>query len=299
MHSDTTQKLSYQPVCPTKPGALPWVPSNTYTPPSVAMDANTTYALSYVGAGGERCKPLIVPAQNELIATRCLPFDDRTIYKESFFGCGGTTRPEPIRPAGQMDACDAQVKMDTATMYNLAYMGHYDVPREPPMRPFEQTKNCRTEAKCPLQDLTTQRHDFVWKAGCKRAPIMPLSMQLQPVARMDTQTTAQMSYQPNPGYVPAKSVQPPAQYVRPSVQMDTNTTQKMSFQPVCSGPREKYQWVEKPAYVRPCVRMDTDTVHHLSYAPPGHYVNDCCERCPCPEEAAAPAADGCPPVACC
>lgn len=296
MHSDTTQKLSYQPVCPSKQGDLPWVPSNVYTPPCVAMDADTTYGLSYMGGRGERSKPLHVPPQNELIATRCLPFDDRTIYKESFFGCGNAgARPEPIRPAGQMNACDRNVKMDTATMYNLAYMGHYDVHREPMMRPFEQIKNCRTELKCPLQDLTTQRHDFVWKGGCRRSPIMPMSMQLQPVARMDTQTTAQLSYQPNPGYQPAKSVQPPAQYVRPCVQMDTNTTQKMSFQPLCVGPRERHPWVEKPQYVRPCVRMDTDTVNHLSYAPPGHYVNDCCDPCPCPEQ---PAAE-CAPVACC
>lgn len=301
MDVDTTQKLSFQPNCPSAKETFPWAVPAPYRQPTVPMAHDTTYHLSFMGGSGKR-EPLQMPRTDpNMIVAACSPFDGRTVYKESYLGTEGGCRPPPILPTSHLlMSCADQVKMDTNTMYGLAYEGHYNVCKQQPIRPMEQPM---VGSGGPMQDLTTQKHDFVWKPCAKRQPIMPHEHQQRPTAALDTTTTANASYMPITQFSPSVSCRPQAQYIRPcgmlnkmklscailkplnltnlynrAVLMDTDTTQKLSFQPVCVGPKEQYEWAQKPAYQQPMVPMSTETVHQLSYPAPGRY-EDCCDPC--------------------
>lgn len=51
MDSDTTQKLSYMPVCPPKKEFLEWTRKPTYKMPTQKMDTGTVQQLSYPPPG--------------------------------------------------------------------------------------------------------------------------------------------------------------------------------------------------------------------------------------------------------
>ncbi|XP_052565976.1 uncharacterized protein LOC120419224 [Culex pipiens pallens] len=88
MESDTTQKLSFMPVCPAPKEKYPWAQRARYQPPVQPMETDTTAMLSYpppgefvedcCGAGGEpccqSCDPAIVNCCGNLMPDgRCYP----------------------------------------------------------------------------------------------------------------------------------------------------------------------------------------------------------------------------------
>ncbi|EDS43124.1 conserved hypothetical protein [Culex quinquefasciatus] len=88
MESDTTQKLSFMPVCPAPKEKYPWAQRARYQPPALPMETDTTAMLSYpppgefvedcCGAGGEpccqSCDPAIVNCCGNLMPDgRCYP----------------------------------------------------------------------------------------------------------------------------------------------------------------------------------------------------------------------------------
>lgn len=88
MESDTTQKLSFMPVCPPQKENYPWAQRARYQPPSQPMESDTTAKLSYPPpgefiddyCGGEQgpccqsCDPAIVNCCGNLMPdNRCYP----------------------------------------------------------------------------------------------------------------------------------------------------------------------------------------------------------------------------------
>lgn len=51
MDCDTTQKLSYMPVCPPKKEYYPWARKACYRMPTIPMDTGTVQKLSYAPPG--------------------------------------------------------------------------------------------------------------------------------------------------------------------------------------------------------------------------------------------------------
>lgn len=226
MNVDTTQKLSFQPNCPSAKETFPWAVPAPYRQPTVPMAHDTTYHLSFMGGSGKR-EPLQMPRTDpNMIVAACVPFDGRTVYKESYLGTEGGCRPPPILPTSHLlMSCADQVKMDTNTMYGLAYEGHYNVCKQQPIRPVEQPM---VGSGGPMQDLTTQKHDFVWKPCAKRQLIIPRGHAQRPTAALDTMTTANASYMPITQFSPSVSCRPQAQYIRPCGMLDI-TLSKLDF----------------------------------------------------------------------
>lgn len=181
----------------------------------------------------------------------------------------------------------------------------------------------------PMQEMTTQRHDFVGKPPAKRDPIVPHGSLVIPVGRVDSATTTRLSFPATnkENIVPAKSCKPIQFYKRPegkgplacrltshrtysiwihycfhlffrhsTERMESDTTQKLSYMPVCPPPKEHYPWAQRKRYEAPNQPMESDTVQRLSYPAPGQYIEE-----PCPGSMAVPCCQGCSPTAvnCC
>lgn len=209
MDVNTTHNCSYMPVCPPVKEIHPWAVRPAYKMPCVPIENQTTYKLSYLGGTGPR-EPAQRPCPNSCVILPCsVGFDDRTIYKESFLTTNGSCRPAAIRPVPNL-CCMPGIKMDGDTMYGLAYPGHFCVPRQTPIRPCAQS----LLGSGPMQDLTTQKHDYVSKPICRRMPIRPRNTMERTTAPLSTTTTAAASYMPITQQSPAVSCKPVVCYKR-------------------------------------------------------------------------------------
>lgn len=204
---DTTHKLSFQPVCAQAKEIFPWAQKTRFTLPCLPVENETTYKLSYLGGRGGRY-PLVVPKNNPCMITCDVGFDDRTVYNDSFLNNKVGCRPAAIRPLSTL--CTPNCKMDPDTMYNLAYQGHYCVPKQRAVLPCSQPLPCG-----PMQDLTTQRHDFVNKQICRREPIRPQNTIIKTCLPLDCTTTANASYMCPTHFSPSISCKPTTCYQRP------------------------------------------------------------------------------------
>lgn len=208
LECDTTHKLSFQPVGVRAKEIFPWAQKPHYTMPCLPVENDTTYKLSYLGGCGGRF-PQVVPKNNPCMITCDVGFDDRTVYNDSFMANKVVCRPAPIRPVSNL--CVPDCKMDPDTMYNLAYQGHYCVPKQQAVRPCPQPLPCG-----PMQDLTTQKHDFVNKPMCRREPIRPKNTIVKTCLPLDCTTTANSSYMCPSNFSPSISCKPIPCYQRPS-----------------------------------------------------------------------------------
>lgn len=205
---DTTHKMSFQPVGVRPKEIFPWQLKPCFTLPNMPTENETTYKLSYLGGSGGRY-PLAVPRNNPCMITCDVGFDDRTVYADSYLNNKGSCRPAPIRPLHSL--CTPDCKMDPDTMYNLAYPGHFCVPKQKPVLPCPQPLRCG-----PMQDLTTQKHDFVNKPICRREPIRPNNTIIKTNLPLENTTTANSSYMCPTYTSPSVSCKPNYCYQRPS-----------------------------------------------------------------------------------
>lgn len=204
---DTTHKLSFQPVGIQAKEVFPWAQKARFTLPCSPVENETTYKLSYIGGSGGRY-PIVVPKNNPCMITCDIGFDDRTIYNDSYLKNSVSCRPAPIRPMPTL--CTPDCKMDPDTMYNLAYPGHYCVPKQKAVLPCPQPLPCG-----PMQDLTTQKHDFVNKPICRRQAIRPKNTIIKTSLPLDCTTTANASYMCPSHFSPSISCKPNVCYERP------------------------------------------------------------------------------------
>lgn len=150
------------------------------------------------------------------------------------------------------------------------------------MEPAAPMPPCEREwfARGPLQDITTNKHDYVPKPFSKRC-IMKTSHNLATgCGPSQTCTTNRASYKAHQMSKVEKIV-PAANICFSSCPMEQNTTQKLSYQPNSVQEREHYQWMDKGTYKPPCQKVEGNTVYRMSYEPPGDVVDDECADCAC------------------
>lgn len=209
MDIETTNQLSYSPICTPAKEIFPWAVKPCYKMPCVPIENETTYKLSYLGGAGGR-DPLVMPKNNACMITCDVAFDDRTVYKESYLlNNPNCCRSKPIRPTENLFV-NPDIKMDPETMYNLAYQGHYCVPKQKPILPCVQPMRGG-----PMQELTTQKHDYVCKPMCVRKPIKPKNTMIPTTLPLDCTTIAGSSYMCPTVISPAVSCKPNVCYKRP------------------------------------------------------------------------------------
>ncbi|KAH9645673.1 hypothetical protein HF086_005322 [Spodoptera exigua] len=132
----------------------------------------------------------------------------------------------------------------------------------------------------PMQNVTTQRHDFVPKPCAIRESCKPEHK--------------------------FHCVEQPFE-----TKMESTTTQKMSYQPVCVPQPQRPPWACKGQYQKPCQRLEGTTIYRSSFLPPGEdcteYMDPCkygdCKPCDCICPAECITTDPCacnfPKAACC
>ncbi|KAG7200485.1 hypothetical protein KM043_001051 [Ampulex compressa] len=275
MLKDTTQKLSFQPLC-VKEIHRPRKRS-TYKAPDKPMCGKTIYSESYLkNEQPQMVKPILPSPAN--ILPSAAEFTEKTIYKESYIGCNAD-RVEAIIPSGNISLPDDKMTMDTIN--KLSYRA-VQAKRRKPILP--RYRNMMGQG--PMQSDTTNRRDFGCKITLRPEPIVPCSNIRPSEASMEDKTTTRLSYQ-TPGPVdPVPSFKPITQYCRAANKMDAETINKLSYQPWTLCPKEKLPWAEKHRYKPPVEMMTTDTIYHMSYPAPGHYVEEeCTSECLPPEAA--------------
>lgn len=120
MESETTQKLSYPPVCPAPKEDYPWARRAGYQPPAVSMDHDTTYKKSFMpSCATERAKK--IPPFNNLHVPADSGFESKTVYKESYHSASGE-RPPAIRPVEQLRIPCQKLEDDTVYKVYPSYV---------------------------------------------------------------------------------------------------------------------------------------------------------------------------------
>lgn len=211
MDVNTTQKMSYLPVCPQPREQYDWARKPCFSMPTTPVESKTTYGQSYLGDYCDLRKPIRPEVNNNMIAPRsACKFEDHTIYRDSYFNTKAFERPKPIRPIPNLKA-SSDVKMNPDTMYSLAFPGHYEVCKQKPVLPCARSML----GEGPMQDLTTQKHDYVCKVQSRRMPIRPRGCMQRTSEPLDSNTTAALSYMNPTAFVPSVSCKPTPHYQKP------------------------------------------------------------------------------------
>lgn len=126
-----------------------------------------------------------------------------------------------------------------------------------------------------MQQMTTQKHDYVCKPVVKRSLIIPNGRMWKTCASLDKETVQKLSFKaPNMDkFSKAVSFKPVPIYKQPQIPMDIDTVQKLSYLPVGLHPKEEFPWNRKIKFTRPCIPFEKETTYKLSYLP-----NCCVER---------------------
>lgn len=149
-------------------------------------------------------KPCVAYRRSEV------PLDSRTVYKTSYFAVPQCGRPALIVPHNNL-LVDPSVRMDDVTVTALSYPGHKVCGRAQPFLPSSH----RMSGTGPMQDLTTQKHDYVAKPMAKQRACKPRHMLHFAQQPLQKTTIAQLSF-PNPNIIDrVKSCKPILVYQRP------------------------------------------------------------------------------------
>lgn len=202
MESNTTQKLSYMPVQPSVKEEFPWAKNNRIPLSDEPFEQYTTYKLSYIPNSADHKPKPVKAMDNQNLLTSSTDFDDHTVYKQSYFEPGGYFKRHPIKPEVLLHGSDA--KIDPNTVYNLSYPGHSDVEKRSAILPHARFLLERG----PLDDMTTQKHDYVSKPWCRRNLIVPPTRIEKLQAPFANETTAKLSYMEPGGFDKAISYKP-------------------------------------------------------------------------------------------
>lgn len=118
MDTCTTQKLSYQPVCPAPKEALPWAQRPKYRAPNIPMDSCTTYKLSFFNCGDKPARTLSCKPMPKFQSPDC-PMDAWTVYKRSYPDIDPITmaqcRSKSVKPYHNFAISGAKIQNGTVT----------------------------------------------------------------------------------------------------------------------------------------------------------------------------------------
>ncbi|XP_026675213.1 stabilizer of axonemal microtubules 1 [Ceratina calcarata] len=187
-----------------------------------------------------------------------IPMEDNTTYKLSYWE-NPCEIVGPILPRDWLVTGDGPLSDETT--YRNSYFNYCGAKPETAIVPCDK----QWLGRGPMQDVTTQKHDFTWKNIPMRDPIIaPNNIYCQP-ERLSDDTTYRLSYFPTNCYMPAQSYAPLRQYAKPDVPMEDYTTYRLSYYPN-DVVKDEPAW-DKQEYIPPTEPMDGCTTYRLSYWP--------------------------------
>ncbi|XP_011700994.1 PREDICTED: protein FAM154A-like [Wasmannia auropunctata] len=291
MEGCTTYRLSYWPNEVPVKEELPWSLKADYHHPVTPMDGCTTYRLSYWPPCGEKPPEPFHHDKNENLLNAGCCFDDNTTYRLSYFGCGGDKPPDPIRQPSNMIFSPCPLSHDTVN--RLSFLGNWCVKPEPSMTPCDR----QSLGRGPMQDETTQKHDYTWKRVMPPTGTRPENNLTFSSLPLESCTTHRLSYIPNDHecLLPIKSYAPIRKYYPSGVPMESETTMRLSYQPTEPADQVEKPWAAATPYYSPVDPMEDNTTYNLSYIPPGTLVPlpTCSASCP-PATYGMPSQQPCP-----
>ncbi|XP_043476685.1 stabilizer of axonemal microtubules 1-like isoform X2 [Leptopilina heterotoma] len=186
--------------------------------------------------------------------------EDNTTYKLSFWD-GPASRAVPYSPEDCLTIGDGPLSDETT--HKLSYLGNWCVRPEPKITPCDKELFKRG----PIQDVTTQKHDFTWKSTPKITSIKERNNLYSPCVSMSDDTTYKLSYYPSNCREPVQSFKPIEKYEKSDVPLDGCTTYKLSYWPNQVPVKEEQPWNLKRQYHPPVTPLDDCTTYKLSYWP--------------------------------
>lgn len=299
---------------PTIPAGAPVQPINPCPPPPMASCApccNVQVPLVQPSAGEpcprprRRCR-YIQPERPKSFKPHLTykppssKMEENTIYKKSYLPVESEKNPA-VYPVDNI--CLGEGKISDNTVNRMSYQGHRGVLPPCPILPCEH--NLLGEG--PMQDLTTQKHDYVPKPFVRPDKVIPPSNLFSSDCPLSDKTTNRLSYMPvDLKSVYVEPIRPINAIPLPTGKFAESTVHKMSYMPWEPPEKMDMPWARKPKFAPPSVRMDDNTVHKMSYLPPGTYEecdDDCadCVECPenfCPTPAVHRPTNCCAPCCC-
>ncbi|XP_076243445.1 uncharacterized protein LOC143184827 [Calliopsis andreniformis] len=259
MEDCTTYKLSYWPNENILREDQPCYTKREYTPPVEPMDSCTTYNLSYWPCSEKRRSPIVLQENENLLNADCCS-DNNTTYRLSYFGCGGDKR-DPIRQPGNILFSPCPAAHDT--IYRMSFLGNWCVKQEPSITPCSR----QWLGRGPIQDVTTQKHDYTWKLTALDPSIRPEDNLVCVNLPMECCTTHRLSYWANDHNLltPTLNYTPIRSYKAPDIPMKTETTMQLSYQPVEVPSPDRNVSTEKSYYYPPTTKMEDSTTYNRRY----------------------------------
>ncbi|XP_015179987.1 PREDICTED: uncharacterized protein LOC107068281, partial [Polistes dominula] len=145
----------------------------------------------------------------------------------------------------------------------LSYLGNWCIKTEPPITPCDK----QWLGRGPMQDVTTQKHDYQWKSIKPSESIKRRDNLYLPCASISDDTTYRLSYFPVNCHLPTESYTPKRNYCKPLIPMDGCTTYRLSYWPTETQIKTDQPWKKKGEYHRPVDPMENCTTYKLSYWP--------------------------------
>ena len=206
--------------------------------------------------------------------------EDDTIYRKSYEPVEGE-KPEPIRPRGNL--CVGEGRISNCTVNKLSFQRYCNALPSCIIMPCDH----KLLGNGPIQDVTTQKHDYVPKPYSRPNKIDPVPSLALSTCPLTDLTTNKLSYMPvDAGKVRVAPILPKNAISAPCGKFADNTIHKLSYQPWEMQERLDPPWARRPQYAPPTTRMEDDTVQKLSFMPPGMFV-ECAENDPncidCPD----------------
>lgn len=170
-----------------------WQKKPSYQKPVVPIDGCSTYNLSYWPTKQKPRKPFLMKNNENILSAGCC-FEDHTTYNLSYWNGTGDHRPDPIIPKDNHESSDAALAKDTVNKVpyitfsqktiifrhaiickkilvfsKLSYLGNWGAEPEKPIVPCSR----QLLGRGPIQDCTTNKHDFTWKRTRRDEPTKP------------------------------------------------------------------------------------------------------------------------------
>ncbi|KAF9795977.1 hypothetical protein SFRURICE_010074 [Spodoptera frugiperda] len=237
-----------------------YAPRRCYMRPTAPVESCTTYKLSYLPVDG--CRNLRGEARKPPpnLVPSCEPMEGCTVQKVAFF----------------------------LVCRLLSYLPNPTCITQP-IRPC----NHDMWGQGPMQNITTQRHDYVPKPcvlresfkpapkfHCVEQPFESKNPYIFKLIFVVNRTINKLSYLPPEKIELTKSFAPERCYERPAAKMEGTTTQKMSYMPNQILPKEPLPWACKGQYQKPCQKLDSNTTYGMSYL---DAASDCRRRAIIPD----------------
>ncbi|XP_014220870.1 stabilizer of axonemal microtubules 1-like [Trichogramma pretiosum] len=192
-----------------------------------------------------------------------VPLENSTTYKLSFWP-NPTKMVKPILPQGNLTFSTCPITDDTT--HKMSYMGNWGI------EPQKKLEPCRRNwfGRGPLLDVTTQKHDFVWKASTKADPIKYPGQLCIPRGHVADATTYKLSFYESNNVEPIPSYRPVREYVPTEAPLEECTTYRLSYHNGELPEKELYPWKPDGKYKRPVEALDDHTTYKLSFWPHGN-----------------------------